>query len=347
METGARFHDDGLNKPSDARVDEFFDTLCREQIRFLQAFGHARSLLGSESGQLAHVTAIQGRLTRQFFDAQRGLMRRRADVDAEVAEIAAAAAQYSSELVEGARAQVAAGLVPPTRIGRDVVVAEGELSDQQQIASLGVSVVHTMEEADVLAAVINDAFESREPDGAAAERQLAAILDEWWAVELQESGAVVDDANARAAVRRHIGAIEADEILDAARAKQAAQPPKAEPAQVLPSVLPVAVLPITARPIAQLPNRVIDLTNNADTSDLAALFAELAASLAELPATEPTPPAIALALKVDLAPAESPSKAVVELQMPVAEPDDPFRVFWEQGPFGNGSSNGRHRGGIA
>jgi hypothetical protein len=33
--------------------------------------------------------------------------------------------------------------------------------------------------------------------------------------------------------------------------------------------------------------------------------------------------------------------------MPVAEPDDPFRRFWEQGPFPNASSNGRHRGGIA
>lgn len=341
MDTSARFHDGGRATDGDARVDAFFATLCREQARFLQEFGRARSLLGSESGQLAHVTAIQGRLTRHFFDAQRGILLRRADVDAEVAAIAAAAAEHSFALVEGARAQVAAGLIPPARDERTsapisglvpVIPAEGELCDQQKIASLGVSALHTMEEADMLASVINDAFESREPDGAVAERQLAALLDEWWAVEVQEGGAVIDDANARAAVRRHIGTIEAGEVFEVARADQAGQVPVPKPAQLLPApVLPVG-LAVTARPIVQLPHSVIDLTNNADTSNLAALFAQLAASLEEPTAARPALPVLAVApmIEVDRAP---------ELLMPAAQPDDPFHRFWEQGPFPNASTN--------
>ncbi|MCE9621100.1 MAG: hypothetical protein K8R99_02010 [Actinomycetia bacterium] len=336
MDTSAGFQDEGPADAGDARVDAFFAKLCREQARYLQTFGHARSLLGSESGQLAHVTAIQGRLTRQFFDAQRGIMLRRADVDAEVAAIVAAAAEHSLALVESARAQVAAGLIPPAGDQRisapisgvvPVIPADGELCDQQKIASLGVSALHTMEEADVLASVINDAFESREPDGAVAERQLAALLDEWWAVEVQEGGAVIDDANARAAVRRHVGTIEAGEIFENARVARAGQVPEPKPTGVPPTGLAV-----TARPIAQLPHSVVDLTNNADTSDLATLFAELAASLEEPTAARPTLPVLAVAPAIDV-------DRSTELQLPVADPDDPFRRFWEQGPFPNASSN--------
>jgi len=336
METSARPHDDnGPAAEADARVDAFFATLCYEQARFLEAFGQARSLLGSKSGQLAQLTANQGRLTRQFFDAQRGIMLRRAEVDAEVASITTIAEENALALVNCARVEVAAGLIPPAADRRDfapvsglvpVISADGELGDQQQIAALGVSVVHTMQDVDMLASVINEAFESRELDGAATERQLTEILDKWWAAENQEDRAVIDDAHARAAVRTHIATIQANELFDTARAAQAAERLMHDDPRVLAHDVGLTI-PATR----QLPYGIVNLTDQADSSNLAALLAELTALVEEEPAPVPTAPLAA-------PPASQPASLPVELQLPATTPDDPFRRFWEQGPFPNASS---------
>jgi len=348
METNARPHNDnGPIAAENAGVDAFFTTLCYEQARFLDAFGQARSLLGSQSRQLALLTAIQGRLTRQFFDAQRGIMMRRAEVDAEVAFIAAVADENALALVDSARGQVAAGFIPASPDRRvyapvsglvPVIASDGELCDQQQIAALGVSVVRTMEEADALASVIDEAFESREPDGAAAARDLADILDEWWAFENQEGRAVVDDAHARAAVRRHIASIEANEIFEAARADALSSAETLSPGDAVRE--PTVDVTMTAHPPRQLPRRMVNLTDQADSSNLAALLAELAASLEVDPPIIPAEP-------FATAPTIEPVRPPIELRLPAATTDDPFRRFWEQGPFPNASSAWRHRGGIS
>ena len=145
---------------------------------------------------------------------------------------------------------------------------------------LGAAVVRTMAEADSLARVIDDAFEPDDPDGAAAERQLSGLLDEWWRAENQEGRAVIDDANARAAMRRHVAGIEASEIIadsysdadigdaligdadigDGAMFQQHAS--------AMPSPAP-----------AHLPEQMLAALDTADPAGLQSLLAALAASL--------------------------------------------------------------------
>lgn len=77
-------------------VNAYFETLRREQTRFLEAVERARSLLGSDSGHLAQLTATHGMLTRQFLDGQRLIMKRRAQVDSEVGGIIKEPAGFST-----------------------------------------------------------------------------------------------------------------------------------------------------------------------------------------------------------------------------------------------------------
>jgi hypothetical protein len=69
------------------QVTAFFDTLRREQNRYLDAVGSARGQLGPEHAHLAAASAIQLRLTRRLFDAQRSIVTHRAEIDAELAAI--------------------------------------------------------------------------------------------------------------------------------------------------------------------------------------------------------------------------------------------------------------------
>lgn len=71
-----------------ADVEAFLATLRREQVRFLDAISAARVELHSEPGQLAKAAALQARLTQRFLDAQRSILRGRAEADAKVARIA-------------------------------------------------------------------------------------------------------------------------------------------------------------------------------------------------------------------------------------------------------------------
>ena len=202
METTPDLYDgERIPAPRDAAVQVFLDTLRKEHCRFLEAVGRARSTLGRESGQLAHVTAIQTRLTRQFFDAQFAIMQRRAQVDVEVAAIGRAAAELADATVGTAREQVAAGLTPRvlhpsagSEFSSFALPAEASRSTRQELAALGVAVVTTKDEADALELLLEDAFQPDEPDGAAAEREMAAMLENWWAAEKQEGNAVIDSS---------------------------------------------------------------------------------------------------------------------------------------------------------
>ena len=188
MHTISRLDDsETLTEGQLAGVEAFLETLRDEQAHFLAAVRHASSLLSREAGQLAHVAAIQSRLTQQFFDAQRLIMTRRAEFDAEVELIRRSAAPDSFD--------------PNVRSAR------------HEIAALGVAVIRTKAEADDLACVIDDAFSPDEPDGAAPQRQLALMLDEWWAAENREGQAVIELARARAEMQGHVARIEADEVI--------------------------------------------------------------------------------------------------------------------------------------
>lgn len=81
--------DDVADRRSEPTPDvaSFLDRINDEHTRFLDRLIEAQRLLDPPSGSLPSAGALQVRLTQQFLDAQRAILRRRADADAEVARI--------------------------------------------------------------------------------------------------------------------------------------------------------------------------------------------------------------------------------------------------------------------
>jgi hypothetical protein len=88
MDTTLRPYDvDELPAVQRPDVAAYFETIRTAQEDFLITAGKAQAMLDRDSGQLAHVAAIHGRMTRRFFDAQRSILSLRAKVDDDVALI--------------------------------------------------------------------------------------------------------------------------------------------------------------------------------------------------------------------------------------------------------------------
>ena len=340
METSQRPHGtEELSAALNPEVEAFLDAVKSAQAVYLEAIGQAHSRL-ADPGQLAHVAATHGRLTRQLFDAQRSILVRRAEIDAEVATIGAQAVQAADEIVAAARAAAvdeSATVLPAPGVHlapASLPVCDhpsfGPRSLRQQVAALGVAVVRTMEEADALAPVIDDAFEPDEPDSIVAERQLTALLDQWWARQNQEGRAVIDDAHARAAVRRHVAGIEAGELLVVARerAREAAREQArwnasaAEPAAA--GELVDVSEPTVTPPPSQIPGRLAAALASAGGDGLQSLLSDLADSLQPVPVPDPVPPVRDgdVIIRLDPVPVASPSAGSAAA--------DSFRHFWEQ-----------------
>ena len=87
METTPRPPDVTASADTGSGVVAYLEVLRKEQVRFLDAIGEARSFFCG-SGKMAQVTVTQAQLTRRFLDAQRSILRHRASVEAEVALVA-------------------------------------------------------------------------------------------------------------------------------------------------------------------------------------------------------------------------------------------------------------------
>jgi hypothetical protein len=263
-------------------VVAFFETLRDEQVRFLESMARARSVLGGGDGQLAQISAVHGRLTRQFFDAQRLIMQRRAEADAEVARIGTETDDHAHTVLASALAHSAAASFPAPspadRVPPPGTAADGDSlmrTTRQAAAALSVLAARTKHDADSIERVINEAFETRESEDARFERQLQTVLDEWWEFEKQESKALVDDARARAAMRLHVAHLEACQIMG-----QATPTAPALPADTTPAPVPA---PASS---TLLPGSVRSLLDAVGPADLESVFAELDAALAPPPVTD-------------------------------------------------------------
>ncbi|MEN9643504.1 MAG: hypothetical protein RL238_173 [Actinomycetota bacterium] len=261
----------------DADVARFFATVKQEQARFLHAFATARGEIGDGHGQLAQISAIQCRLTRQFFDAQRLIMERRAEVDAEVARIAAETEEHANVVLAAAVANVAVGAFPPPVAGDrhvDLDDPDGtvERTTRSALHALSVLALRTQQDTAALEHIINDAFEPAEADGARAERELRGLLDEWWERERNEGRALVEDARARAAMRLHLAHIEACEIAGS------------QPAATVEAPVPTVPVPPET---SLLPAALLDALDGASPATLDATLARLTASL-DVPAVAPS-----------------------------------------------------------
>ncbi|MDO8362483.1 MAG: hypothetical protein Q7V88_06265 [Actinomycetota bacterium] len=319
----------------------YLDALRAAHMCCLEAMGDACSSLasadGQADGQMANLAGIHQRLLRQFMDAQRSILQRRAEVDAEVAQIADAAAARAAALVGEVPAVVVHGgrTSPRSSIGQrppalDVRTPQPALAgpfrlNSRDIAALGVSVVRTTDDIESLATVIDQAFETADLDGVAAQRRLTALLDEWWHDEVQEGRAVIDDAHARADVRYHLAVVEAGE--------HAAAPPPPGPttatdagaheageshASNLPSPQP-SRLP-SPQP-SRLPTDLMSVLDTGEHADLQQLLADLAVTL-DL-AAKPYPPAEPA---LDVVPVGRDATPIIDITG--ADGDDAFVRFW-------------------
>jgi len=217
-------------------VQGYLARLGDEQAQFLSALADANRSLHPSHGQVSKLVCLQLRLTQEFLDAQRAIVKRRAQTDATVAAIAAEAAAAADALVVEVRSRTsiisdasnpdatpAAGRPVSTDSAVGPTFGTAGLPPPERAVS-GSGTPHGELDHDILVELIDGAFEPSEPDGAAARRNLRELLDGWWQTENQEATAAIDDANARAAMHLHLARVEANELERSAVSTPGAEP---------------------------------------------------------------------------------------------------------------------------
>ncbi len=201
-----------LAEPSDdsfgptSTIDTYLLHLRAQQFDYLASVADAGPMLEGLSGQVGNLAALHARLTQQFFDAQRLILKRRADAHATVIRIATDAEDTVDALIREARTSVASEIDGGDAMESGPTASAGRVEQAGPADPYGI-----WADTDGVARAIDRAFE-RDVDDAAAAQALRTLLDEWWRAENQEDQAAIDDANARAAMRVHIAEIEAREI---------------------------------------------------------------------------------------------------------------------------------------
>jgi hypothetical protein len=207
----------------------YLSLLAREQDRFLASVAEAGAHVGDGPGQLGKVVAIQNRLTQEFLDAQRSIIRRRAETEAAVVQIECAAARDAKQVYTAAR-HPSAGWPAPTESNLSAPVRWAAPAPQSagRLPSLELASIEPVRDQQIAAAdmaliarLVDGAFEQREPDGDVMRRQLRDVLDGWWTAEQHEAKAAVDDATARAAMRLHTARVEAADVTRAEQVRAA------------------------------------------------------------------------------------------------------------------------------
>ena len=328
-------------------ADAYFERLSKEQTRFLGAFAEANTMLPGLPSQLARVAAIQSRLAHEFLDAQRAIIRRRAETEATVVAIASSADAEADRLFASARdasATVTGTMLHGAPTGSPV--PQPAPANPSRSAA-GVARVwpapgaSTSVDVESLARLIDGAFEGAEPDGAAMKRQLRELLDEWWRIENQEDKAAIDDANARAAMRVHVATVESNQILQAAAVRDEFAAPRFnfEPPKHVPPL--VAALDTTNHEdLDEMLSSLLDALDapiGLPEADVA-LIDEVAPTLDATPPTIDAPPAMALKappvgsttvlLPSPLANTAMPYGRPDSLNDETAAPQEAFDRFW-------------------
>ena len=238
-------------------TENFLDVLRSEQFRYLDAVAEANEILRTEPGRVALIAALQNRLTQQFFDAQRSIIMRQAIYDVEVQRIESRADTDVQGIVAAARSRMQA----LAAAGRPLAPPAGGPAVDAPAPEPGVALARRTEEA--LAELPDAAFVASEPDPETVQRQLGALLDQWWSALNQDGQAQIDHAHARAAMRRHVAAIESGVMemppprpAAPAATPQVTAPPAAPTRPVLdPPTVPSAAAPapVPAVQVATMP----------------------------------------------------------------------------------------------
>ena len=176
----------------DQQFDHFLDALRQEQVAFLDSMRTLCMPLGSCSGSLAAAASSQARLTQQFLDAQRSLLRRTAEYDTAALDIERSAAEDARQMVIGAA---------------NYALDCGVPSDT--LEALRWSALDAAVPVDESAAADAGEVARRQ------QQELSRLLDSWWA-EAQERGTtIVERANSFAGVVRSRADARVSQILEA------------------------------------------------------------------------------------------------------------------------------------
>lgn len=300
-------------------VQAYLARLGDEQAQFLSALADANRGLHPSQGQVSKLASLQLRLTQEFLDAQRAIVKRRAQTDAIVAAIAADAAMAADSLVAEARARTTivddASNSEATSVDRQVLPRP--VSDALVLCDgdefVGAEASGELDH-DVLVKLIDGAFESSEPDGAVARRNLRELLDGWWQVENQEATAAIDDANARAAMHLHLARVEVNELESFGAPTTGAEPADA----------------YRHRPTSALSNPLVaalDETDHEHLDDVLLHLLDGLAPTAPAQAALPTESATGIVAVID-PPRLPPVQVKDSLNDPSAAPQEAFDRFW-------------------
>lgn len=234
-----------------AKVEQFIARLSAEQSSFLDALVDAQRSLELADAGVGEFVAAQTRLTRQFLDAQRALVRRRA-----VAETDA------DWVVHRALARAEGAIAEPDRAERRYrPLSPGPVARRTDRAERGVD------------------------HGENAQAQLQELLDSWWTETERRAADILSDAQSRAQVFVELADLEASAALAGACPEPTPNRPCAPETWPPPAATAApsggAVLP---EPIVHLLDRALD--DDLDRS-LAALLEHLVDEPSDLDDVEP------------------------------------------------------------
>ncbi|MEO1058529.1 MAG: hypothetical protein AAFY28_16600 [Actinomycetota bacterium] len=240
---------DAIPNELDPSTERFLARLSAEQAAFIRAVDAARVELNDGHLPMAVCAASHARLTREFLDAQRGLLRRRGEATHAAATIARQAMEDEAIVVSDGhdavqRIRVAAGLQrlvrscelpapttdlrvlpPPTAAPHPP--GDCDAVDHAGGQSVGVSESHEGETIDRL---LEFGASHQDP----AHIELRVVLDEWWSRELADTAASIEAARAAAAVRLHDARRAAARGVERAEIESGHRAPAPPPGPLLP-----------------------------------------------------------------------------------------------------------------
>lgn len=269
----------------------YFDVLRDEHERLLASLRRASALIEPGAGQLASLAATHVRLTQRFFDAQRGLLRRRAAVDAEINQLRYTAEADARALLAAAHEEAAASTVRRALAASHAGPGQHPVLAEWDTAPVG-AVPFDIE---AMARSIEADVRGRDETATLAQRQLGDLLDEWWVTEQREGRDRLDDATARAAMLQHLVLREVEAIVSSAATDD---------------TMPEPAAPV---PVRALPAELIDAFDTAGDGGLHGLLGELTSWLDREDGV------------VD-APLPPPTAAVIRFDEPVAPRVEPIVV---------------------
>jgi hypothetical protein len=207
-------------------VAEYLDELAAAQVRVLDLLAAAPDRVPDDWAHLVAMSAVSGRLTRRFFDAQRAVLQREVLLESRLADSERATRNAAHRAHSAVADAVRAGHAHTVDLDRlleiDVLEIDGAgvsldasapATIRGTIAHLGTEVLRTLDDVASVREVLEAAFRPDEPDCSAANGALADALDMWWSAREREHQTALADAVARRKLMLHLIKLECAPLL--------------------------------------------------------------------------------------------------------------------------------------